>query len=217
MEEQQPGASETCFASCSEKRIRTVACSILVSHALGKAFMTVRLMRTPLPSRLLRAHHAVKPAIPAVRCRIPSGAPGAEVTTSQPCSRSFANIREPDFTLKELSFSGTGPRGTPEGPKEGDYKPPDERTLKLGKSKSDQTRPCHSSTDDVTQLSKPSTTVSQPCSLHPYLKRSSPHKSHYTSSPPRIRISQPSPAEWHTMQRYGPHQWPGAASRSSAT
>lgn len=102
-----------------------------VSHI--SLFMTIGLMRKLTPSSFTRAH--------LLRTR------RAAVAESTPCSKSseqlqkrcLANVRDVDAhhsSSSKLWFTSTTPSRVQEGPGGGlDYKTPDERTLKLGKSK----------------------------------------------------------------------------------
>lgn len=88
-------------------------------------------MRTPLPSRLFRAQHAVTPGTATAR----AGASAFCAARGPLIRRSFAKVSDPELLANDLWFSSTAPRPSPEAPGgEDDHKPPDERTLKLGKS-----------------------------------------------------------------------------------
>jgi hypothetical protein len=93
--------------------------------------MTTSGMRKFTPSALVRPQ-LLQPKTAAFKSCVSSN-----TSITPPQSRSLANVRdlrEHDFS--ELWFSSPGPSLRPvEGPGSGlDYKPPDERTLKLGKS-----------------------------------------------------------------------------------
>ena len=86
--------------------------------------MTAGLMRKSVSAGLPRAH-VVKPRSTAALLW----------ATIRPAHRSLAIAREADSTVSELWFTSSIPCPLPEIG--GDHgKPPDERTLKLGKSKS---------------------------------------------------------------------------------
>jgi hypothetical protein len=91
------------------------------------------LMRTLLPSRIFRANNG---------SAIASAARAAAADCSNPpaCLRNcrcFARVQDLDQLNREVWFSSSAPRGTPDpsGGGSGDNKPPDERTLQLGKSR----------------------------------------------------------------------------------
>lgn len=101
----------------------------LVADAVDIGYMTAGLMRTRLPSSLFRPRHAVTGAASRVVAHAPAIA-GSHVWT-----RSFARVQDPEILSDQLWFSSTAPRPRPDGVGSGgDHKPPDERTLKLGKS-----------------------------------------------------------------------------------
>lgn len=88
------------------------------------------LMRTLLPSRIFRANNG---------SAIASAARAAAADCSNPpaCLRNcrcFARVQDLDQLNREVWFSSSAPRGTP-NPSGSDNKPPDERTLQLGKSR----------------------------------------------------------------------------------
>ena len=89
------------------------------------------LMRTLLPSRIFRANNG-------------SGIANAARVAAADCSnppaclrncRCFARVHDLDQLNRDVWFSSSAPRGLPD-PSGGDNKPPDERTLQLGKSRS---------------------------------------------------------------------------------
>lgn len=91
--------------------------------------MTIRLMRTPLPSTLFRAQHAVTPGAATAEASVFRAARGSL------SRRLFAKVRDRELLSNDLWFSSTAPKPAPETLGGGeDGKPPDERTLKLGKS-----------------------------------------------------------------------------------
>lgn len=116
-------------------------------------------MRTLLPSRLLRSTHPAK-ASPVTL---------AVTTTSARCdpsaclrnSRSFAHINEPATRLNHsIWFTSTAPRPSSIG--SSDHKPPDPRTLQLGKT----VRILHERLPTLLQSPLPGEILSPQISLH---------------------------------------------------
>jgi hypothetical protein len=134
------------------------------------------LMRTLLPSRIFRANNG---------SAIASAARAAAADCSNPpaCLRNcrcFARVQDLDQLNREVWFSSSAPRGTPD-PSGSDNKPPDERTLQLGKSRFGRFLYNLKSHTDLVQLSKHSTTTFQrfykPHSLQRYSHLASPSTS----------------------------------------
>ncbi|KAJ9665400.1 hypothetical protein H2201_004478 [Coniosporium apollinis] len=89
--------------------------------------MTAGLMRTLSQARLRIVRNALTPKS--------SASPIVATGILRQPRRSLANIREPDSFLSGVWFSSTPPCPTPTNPGNGsDVQPPDERTLKLGKT-----------------------------------------------------------------------------------
>ena len=90
---------------------------------------TSRLMRNSLPSRLYHHRHG------SVASLLSSSSVIARPSGLVPWRRTFAKVRDPDHLLNGVCFRSTSPIASANdtGP-HGDHKPPDERTVKLGKS-----------------------------------------------------------------------------------
>jgi len=89
------------------------------------------LMRTLLPSRIFRANNGNALANTAK-------AATAECSNPPSCLRNcrcFARVQDLDSLNREVWFSSSAPRSSPELGGGGDHKQPDERTLQLGKSR----------------------------------------------------------------------------------
>lgn len=87
------------------------------------------LLRTLLPSRFSPRAQNVSPIVrttAAVECNGPG-------TCLQNC-RCFAQVQDLDKLNRDVWFTSSLPRYVPEGGPGGDHKPPDQRTLQLGKS-----------------------------------------------------------------------------------
>jgi len=114
-------------------------------------------MRTLLPSRIFRANNG---------SAIASAARAAVADCSNPpaCLRNcrcFARVQDLDQLNREVWFSNSAPRGTPD-PSGGDNKPPDERTLQLGKT----IKTLHDNLPTLLQTPLPSETLSPRITLH---------------------------------------------------
>ncbi|GAB7335968.1 hypothetical protein MBLNU13_g08209t2 [Cladosporium sp. NU13] len=116
------------------------------------------LMRTLLPSRIFRANNGNALA---------SAAKAATAECSNPPSclrncRCFARIQDLDSLNREVWFSSSAPRSSPELGGGGDHKQPDERTLQLGKT----IQTLHEHLPTLLQTPLPSETISPRISLH---------------------------------------------------
>lgn len=127
----------------------------------------------------------------------------------QRSARGFAKVRDnKELGLnKEIWFGSNAPLLLPvEGPGSGfDHKPPDERMLKLGKSKAYPA--CHTGTLDTKicqQLCECFKSGSHPYSRIRFHKRSSLLRSRFSCSPRRIHIYLQSQAESPIQPPYGP-------------
>jgi hypothetical protein len=121
---------------------------------------------------------------------------------------------------QDVWFTSAGPAAHPaEGPGSGlDHRPPDERTLKLGKSMTCFLYTINCDANALSsQPSASSKTVSQPSSPTHSLRRYSPRRSPSSSSPQHTHTSPRSQAGSPTQPLSGHHQWHGAASPSWAT
>jgi hypothetical protein len=90
------------------------------------------LMRTLLPSRIFRASNNGNALASAAK------AATAECSNPPSCLRNcrcFARVQDLDSLNREVWFSSSAPRSSPELGGGGDHKQPDERTLQLGKSR----------------------------------------------------------------------------------
>lgn len=81
-------------------------------------------MRTALPSRLLRFRH-----VPVAASSFCTARPAVGTV----CKRTFAKVRDTELLDDKVWVSQTSSRAGPAGLRS-DHRPPDERTLKLGKS-----------------------------------------------------------------------------------
>ena len=92
-------------------------------------------MRTLLPSRFFRA------GCDAVSRPSTARLGSATITATSPCDpaacaqqcRCFAHVKETEWIFPDIWFTSSAPRYTGPAP-EKDYKPPDERTLQLGRT-----------------------------------------------------------------------------------
>jgi hypothetical protein len=86
------------------------------------------LVRTVLPSRIFRPNNgnAIAKTAAAECCNPPS--------CLRNC-RCFARVQDLDHLNREVWFSSSAPRSSSEPGSGGNHKPPDERTLQLGKSR----------------------------------------------------------------------------------
>lgn len=170
-------------------------------------------MRQNLPSSIYRLCRLPHPRLqPIIRH-------GVRFIVTSPPHR-LAQVRSDCDELPELWFSSTPPykcTGSEQAAK--NEAKANERTLKLGKSKSLICPTCLE-TADITQhfqLSAFSSHAYPLSSPHPSRKKYSHRKSSSTYSPPPTHISLPSPAALPTMQHYGLHPLLGVASLLSET
>lgn len=122
---------------------------------------TPGLMRTLLPSRLLRSQHAaLRPPAPVVRPAINTTASCDPRACLRNC-RCFAHVNDIDRINRDVWFTSTIPRYI--APGEGsDHKPPDQRTLQLGKT----VRILHERLPTLLQSPLPGDILSPQISLH---------------------------------------------------
>lgn len=120
-------------------------------------------MRTPLPSRLNRFCH-----LGHVPLKVTSLLPAAKISSCiqrQLGSRTFANVRDPDRLINDVFFTGSTSRRSPldgSGQQGGDHMPPDERTIKLGKT----IRTLHERLPSLLEKPLPQDILSPHISLH---------------------------------------------------
>lgn len=115
----------------------------------------VGLMRTLLPSRLLRQNHVnTSTAVKATSTTSPLCDPRACLRNC----RCFAHVNDIDRLNRDVWFTSTIPRFTVPG----DHKPTDERTLRLGKT----VRTLHERLPTLLQSPLPSDILSPQISLH---------------------------------------------------
>lgn len=91
------------------------------------------LMRTLLPSRLFRTTNNGSSS------QLVAKAAAADCNNPPACLRNcrcFARVQDADQINREVWFASSAPRAAPELGTGSDKKPPDERTLQLGKSRS---------------------------------------------------------------------------------
>lgn len=148
-------------------------------------------MRTLLPSRLLRTTHngSSRPVAQA--------AAAADCINPPACLRNcrcFARVQDVDQINREVWFNSSSPRGVPELGSGGDQKPPDERTIQLGKSRLDLYTAVRLLLI-IMQRSGHYTSDSPLSSKHRCHRKRSPRASACTSSHQRTLTSPPSPAE----------------------
>ena len=101
-------------------------------HACQSHMMRPGLMRTLLPSRIFHASNNGNALASAAK------AATAECSNPPSCLRNcrcFARVQDLDSLNREVWFSSSAPRSSPELGGGGDHKQPDERTLQLGKSR----------------------------------------------------------------------------------
>jgi hypothetical protein len=118
-------------------------------------------MRTLLPSRLFRSNNAT--ATKAVRAATASNS-AAVCRDPRDCLRScrcFAHVHDIDKLNRDVYFNSSVPRFEPVGSPE-PHKPPDERTLQLGKT----VRTLHERLPTLLQSPLPSEILSPQISLH---------------------------------------------------
>lgn len=167
-------------------------------------------------------HHVPKLSPSTLSCR-PVRAIAPQQHPANRIARALATVRPDPRVLPDVWFTGSVPRRNTQPPLPPSAEPhkPDERTVKLGKSKSSS--PCspplgvYVVLTACEQLSESSKSAFQPSCSHPSRRTSSPLTSVSTSSPPPTHTSLPSPAESHTLPRSGPPRSHGDASPSSAT
>ena len=168
-------------------------------------------MRKTLLSSLVRANsHALKPG----RTASAHALPDLRTTFFSPC-RSLAQVQSNREFFPEIWFTSSSPplRAPEECGTRPENAPPDERTLKLGKSKVSRIPP-EQITDTVSELQRSgsSNPAYRPYSPRLCLQRYCPLISPSTSSPPHTRTYPPSPAASAIMQLSGQLLWPGVAS-----
>ncbi|KAK5137080.1 hypothetical protein LTR08_001089 [Meristemomyces frigidus] len=92
------------------------------------------LMRTLLPSRLLRAQYAaLRSPAPATLALVNTATARCDPQACLKHCRCFAHVNDSDRINRDVWFTSAVPRYSPPG-HENDHKPPDERTLQLGKT-----------------------------------------------------------------------------------
>ena len=123
----------------------------------------------------------------------------------QSSARCYADVASPP-TTPPTPFTGSLPLRQPEGYENKDYKSPDERTIKLGKSTllhSHTPFPQPLQTANISQLCALSNRSSHPSFSHHSQPPSSPRKYRSTSSPQLTPISPRSTGAWLTSPLFG--------------
>ncbi|KAK4550726.1 hypothetical protein LTR36_000305 [Oleoguttula mirabilis] len=120
----------------------------------------LRLMRTLLPSRLLRRNAATQLAAP-VTLAAPSTTARCDPRACLRDCRCFAHVNDVDRVNRDVWFTSGAPRYTLPGGG-GDHKPPDQRTLQLGKT----VRLLHDRLPTLLQSPLPGEILSPQISLH---------------------------------------------------
>lgn len=166
------------------------------------------------PPSLLRSapHHARK--VPSVNA--PRLARVLQSNVAKQGSRCLATVNQDQRILLDVGFTGSASRSSFSGPDSSDpQRKPDERTLKLGKSKYHLHPTRMPQVNVPSQLSASSKSASLRSFNPPSLKRSSRLKSHSISFPPHTHTSPLFPGASPTPPHSGPHLSHGAAFLSS--